>query len=95
MDPERWIERFEAEGPLGKALLLGGTAVRLTARALDRTIERAAHTVAEAERAFKRELDPNMEDAKVLEEGTGETRSRRVGEPGTEAPGGTAPPAGH
>jgi hypothetical protein len=68
VDSERWIRRFEAEGALGKALLVGGTAVRLTARALDRTLERAAHTLAEAEHAFKRELDPNIEEAKVLEE---------------------------
>lgn len=68
MDPERWIERFESEGLLGRAKLLGGTAVRLTARAIDHTLVRAAVTAAEAERAFKRELDPNMEEAKILEE---------------------------
>jgi len=84
VDPERWIQRFETEGALGKALLLGGTAVRLTARAIDHTLERAAHTVAEAERAFKRELDPNMEEAKVLEERAGEPKRQRVEEPKNE-----------
>ncbi len=68
-DPaERWIARFEREGVVGKAALLGGTAVRFTARLIDRTLERAASTVAEAEAAFRRELDPNMEDAKILDE---------------------------
>jgi hypothetical protein len=70
MDAERWIERFEEEGALGKALLLGGTAVRLTARLIDRSVDRAAATIADAERAFRRELDPNMEEAKILEERT-------------------------
>lgn len=68
MDPERWVERFEQEGALGRAKLVGGTAVRLAAQLIDRTLEKAAITVADAERAFRRELDPNMEDAKVLEE---------------------------
>ena len=71
MDLDRWAERFEQEGALGKALLLGGTAVRLTARLIDHSVEKAALTVAEAERVFRRELDPNMEDAKILEERTG------------------------
>ncbi len=65
---ERWIARFEQAGAAGKALLLGGTAVRLTARLIDRALERAASTVAETEQAFRRELDPNVEDAKVLDE---------------------------
>jgi len=70
VDPERWIDRFEQETPVGRAKLLGGTAVRLTAILLDRTLQRAAGTLAEAERAFKRELDPNIEEAKILEERT-------------------------
>lgn len=65
---ERWVRRFEQEGLLGKAALLSGTAVRLTANLLDRAIERAAATVADAEDAFRRELDPNVEDAKILDE---------------------------
>lgn len=68
-DPtERWVARFEREGVAGKAALLGGTAVRFTAKLIDRTLERAASAVAEAEAAFRRELDPNMEDAKILDE---------------------------
>lgn len=65
---ERWIARFEQAGLAGKAALLGGTAVRFTATLIDRTLERAAGTVAEAEQAFRRELDPTMEDAKILDE---------------------------
>jgi hypothetical protein len=65
---ERWIARFEQASLAGKAALLGGSAVRFTAGLIDKTLDRAADTVAEAERAFKRELDPTMEDAKILEE---------------------------
>ncbi len=68
MDPERWIQRFERAGVLGRAKLLGGGAVRFTANLIDRALDRAATTTAEAERAFKRELDPNMEEAKILDE---------------------------
>ena len=68
-DPtERWATRFEQEGPVGRAALLSGTAVRFTARLIDRVLDRAASTVAEAEAAFRRELDPNVEDAKILDE---------------------------
>jgi hypothetical protein len=65
---ERWIARFEQASLAGKVALLGGSAIRFTADLIDKTIDRAADTVAEAERAFKRELDPTMEDAKILEE---------------------------
>lgn len=65
---ERWIARFEQASLAGKAALLGGTAVRFTAHLIDKTLDRAAGTVAEAEQAFKRELDSTMEDAKILDE---------------------------
>lgn len=65
---ERWIARFEQASLAGKAAILGGSAVRFTAGVIDKTLDLAAETVAEAERAFKRELDPTMEDAKILEE---------------------------
>ena len=60
---ERWATRFEKAGLTGKAMLVGGTAVRFTAKLIDGALDRAASTVAETEQAFKRELDPNMEDA--------------------------------
>jgi hypothetical protein len=74
---ERWIARFEQANMTGKAALLGGTAVRFTANLIDKTLDRAASTVAEAEQAFKRELDPTMEDAKILDEWEDESRDRQ------------------
>ena len=53
---------------LGRAAALGGTAVRLTARALDEGARRAANTLADVEQAFREGRDPNVEDAKILEE---------------------------
>ena len=73
---ERWIARFEQANLTGKAALLGGTAVRFTANLIDKTLDRAASTVAEAEQAFKREVDPTMEDAKILDEWD-ESRAQR------------------
>ena len=76
-DPhEDWAVRFEQAGPLGRAKLLAGGAVRLTANLIDRALDRAATTAAEAERAFRREVDPNVSDAKILEE-VEERRRRR------------------
>lgn len=70
MDLEQWADRFERERLPGKMAMLGGAAVRLSAGLIDRGLSRAAATVAEAGRAFGRELDPNIEDAKILEERT-------------------------
>jgi hypothetical protein len=76
-DPiEEWAVRFERAGLLGRAKLLGGGAVRLKANLIDRVLDRAATTAAETERTFRRELDPNVSDAKVLEE-IEEPRRRR------------------
>ncbi|MEO0559308.1 MAG: hypothetical protein AAF170_14115 [Bacteroidota bacterium] len=65
---ERWIQRFEQAGWLERAGLLGGGAVRLAARAIDRSLDRAAQITVEAQEAFKKEMDPNISDAVILEE---------------------------
>ena len=65
---EDWIERFESGGWGTRLGLLSGGAVRLAARAIDRSIDRAAQITVEAHDAFQKELDPNISDAKILEE---------------------------
>ena len=65
---ENWAERFEHAGFLDRVRLLGGGAVRLTANALDAILKRTAQTAVDAEKAFRGELDPNVSDAKVIEE---------------------------
>ncbi|MGB3541841.1 hypothetical protein [Rubrivirga sp.] len=65
---ERWVERFEQAGLLGRVGLVGGGAVKLLASAIDRGLDRAATITVDAKEAFERELDPNMTDATILEE---------------------------
>jgi len=52
----------------GKAVYLGGTALRLSANLIDRTVDRASLIIEESREAYQRELDPNIEDAKIIEE---------------------------
>jgi len=53
---------------LGKSVYFGGAVMRVTARALDATANRVRHVAARSKEAFERELDPNIDDARVLEE---------------------------
>ena len=62
------LVRFEQLNLLGKSVFLAGAAVRVTANLIDVTLGRAADIVVEAEKAFQQGLDPNVEDAKILEE---------------------------
>lgn len=64
-EPERQIERLNA---LGRLIWFGGAAARFTADAVEHLIDRSAEVLAEAEHAFQQGLDPNVEDAKILEE---------------------------
>ncbi|GIV61629.1 hypothetical protein GQ464_001750 [Rhodocaloribacter litoris] len=64
---DRLIE-FERLNALGKAVWLGGFAVRLLGNAVEAVLDRAADVVVEAERAFRQGLDPDIEEAKILEE---------------------------
>ena len=65
---ESWPERFERAGLLERVGLLSGGAVRLLATAIDKGLDRAASVAVDAKHAFERELDPNMSDARVLDE---------------------------
>lgn len=67
-EPERRIARFEDLNWLGKTIFAGGAAARLTAGLIDKVIDRAVDIVIDAEKAFKEGRDPNVEDAKVLED---------------------------
>lgn len=53
---------------LGKTVYLGGAALRLTANLLDSTADRATRIIEDSRRAYERELDPNIEDAKIIDE---------------------------
>jgi hypothetical protein len=53
---------------LGKTVFLGGTALRLAANLVDSTADRVTKIADDSRAAFQRELDPNIEDAVILEE---------------------------
>lgn len=53
---------------LGKSVFVGGAVLRLTANLIDSTAERVNKIAAESKQAFDRELDPNIEEARVLKE---------------------------
>jgi hypothetical protein len=53
---------------LGKSVFVGGAALRLTANLIEFTADRVSSVAARSKEAFERELDPNIEDARVIEE---------------------------
>lgn len=62
------IIQFEDLNLLGKAVFVGGFLTRAATKAVDVTIKATVDIVVDAEKAFKQGLDPNIEDAKILEE---------------------------
>lgn len=65
--PQRLV-RFGDLNMLGKAVFIGGAITRVATKAVDSAIKASADIVVEAEKAFKQGLDPNIEDAKILDE---------------------------
>ncbi|HKL89449.1 MAG TPA: hypothetical protein VJ884_10630 [Salinibacter sp.] len=53
---------------LGKSVFVGGTVLRLTANLIESTADRVSDIATRSKTAFDRELDPNIEDARVIEE---------------------------
>lgn len=53
---------------LGKTVFVGGTLMRLTANLVDATADRVTSIAEQTKEAYDRERDPNIEDARVLEE---------------------------
>lgn len=67
-DQNKPIIHFDDLNLLGKAVYLGGFAMRFMTDFIDSTIDKAVDIVLEAEKAYKQGLDPRIEDAKILEE---------------------------
>lgn len=59
----------------GKTVYFGGTVLRYTANLVDATANRVSKMAAESKEAFDRELDPNIEDAQVIDEYSGRDAS--------------------
>ena len=71
MDDERNhgpLIQFSDLNFLGKAVFLGGMLTRAATHVVDTAIQATADVVVEAQKAFKQGLDPNIEDARILDE---------------------------
>lgn len=69
---ENRIIEFERLNLLGKTVFLSGAAVRLASELVEKAIDQAATIVSDVERAYKQGRDPNVEEARILEERVGE-----------------------
>jgi len=67
-DPEEGERRIADLNLLGRLVHFAGQSVRVTADLLDSVVKLAADTYVEAEKAFKQGLDPNVDDANIIEE---------------------------
>ena len=62
------IIQFSNLNLLGKAVFVSGVLTRVATKVVDTTIKATVDIVTEAEKAFKQGLDPNIEEAKIIEE---------------------------
>ncbi len=74
-EPERREVEFDRLNPIGKAIYLTGSAVRVASDLLDVTLRTAGTVLSEAERAFREGLSEedgeDISDARVLNETPG------------------------
>ena len=82
--PKKRIE-YDRLNLFGKAVYVGGATFRFIAEGIDAVVNRAVDMYVDAEKAFKQGLDPNIEDAKILDEQAGEAGSEPDVRPSTEA----------
>ncbi|NND72881.1 MAG: hypothetical protein HKN43_14985 [Rhodothermales bacterium] len=67
-DTDRRMTEFDKLGLLGKAMFIGGTAIKLVATGIDYALERTTDLIVDIEKSFNDGRDPNIEEAKILEE---------------------------
>jgi len=67
-EPEEGERRIADLNLLGRLVYFAGQSVRVTADLLESVIKLAADTYVEAEKAFKQGLDPNVDDANIIDE---------------------------
>ncbi|MFB6279128.1 MAG: hypothetical protein ABEK75_06450 [Salinibacter sp.] len=70
MSQERPLDRREPHDLnwFGKTVYYGGSVLRFTANLVDATATQVSKIAAESKKEFDRELDPNIEDARVIDE---------------------------
>ena len=67
-DPPRRRVNLRDLNWLGTSVFLGGTVLRLTANLIETTADRVSSIAAQSKQAFERELDPNIEEARIIDE---------------------------
>ena len=67
-NPDGPIIQFDNLNWLGKVVFIGGAVSRVASKLVDSAIDSATTLIADTERAFKEGIDPNVEDAKIIEE---------------------------
>ena len=65
--PKKKID-YDRLNLIGKAVYLGGATFRFVSEGIDAVVDRAVDLYLDAEKAFKQGVDPNIEDAKILDE---------------------------
>ena len=75
-DQDDKIIQFEKLNLLGKAVFVGGVLTRVATKVVDSAIKATADIVVEAEKAFRQGPDPNIEEAKILEEREDDSNER-------------------
>lgn len=67
-EEEKKIIQFDKLNLLGKTVFVGGIVTRTASQLVESAIKATADIVVEAEKAFKQGMDPNIEEAKIIEE---------------------------
>ena len=65
---QKKVVEFNRLNGFGKAIFIGSAAIKLAAKLIDSGLDHVAGIVADTEKAFKEGRDPNIEEAKILEE---------------------------
>ena len=67
-DDDHNIIKFDDLNLLGKLVYVSGVLTRTASGIVQTAVDATAEIITEAEKAFKEGLDPNVEDAKIIEE---------------------------
>lgn len=67
-DDEHKIIKFDNLNLLGKLVYVGGVLTRTAQDVVQTAVDATSEIISEAEKAFKEGLDPNIDDAKIIDE---------------------------
>ena len=67
-DDEHKIIKFDQLNLLGKLVYVSGVLTRTATDIVQSAVDATSEIITEAEKAFKEGLDPNIDDAKIIDE---------------------------